>query len=76
MSAVGVECTFDKDGRVRVQRVQLKGAWIPVSQGRQWSEEDGRHVLVMFPGNKIEELILSAEDLVWRLASRRRWEAA
>lgn len=72
MAQVGVECTFESDGRIRVRRIELDGRWLPVAQGRQWSDDMGRHVLVMLPDEQIEELVLHTADLVWRLAPRRR----
>jgi hypothetical protein len=72
MIPVGVECTFDQNGRVNVRRVYVDERWEAVSQGRQWFTESGRHVLVMFSSDQIEELTLSADDLVWRLARARR----
>jgi hypothetical protein len=72
MSRIGVDCRFDPEGRVRVRRIQLDEAWQPAAQGRQWLDEEGRHVLVMLPGERVEELLLSASDLTWRLVPRRR----
>jgi hypothetical protein len=71
MEQVGVECTFEPDGRVRVRRIQLAGRWLPVAQGRQWVDDAGRHLLVMLPDEQIVELVLLAVDLTWRLAPRR-----
>lgn len=70
MSSVGVECSFASSGRVRVRRIALEGTWTPVAQGRQWLDEEGRHVLVMLPDEQIEELVLSTRDLTWRLLTR------
>ncbi len=75
MEPVGVECSFEPDGRVRVRRIQSGGQWLPVAQGRQWRDEAGRHVLIMLPDEQIEELILLAGELAWRLAPRRRSSA-
>ncbi len=72
MERIGVDCRFEADGRVRVRRVQLDGAWQTVAQGRQWQDESGRHALVMLEGERIEELLLSAGDLTWRLVTRPR----
>jgi len=72
MERIGVDCRFEADGRVRVRRIQMGGAWQTVAQGRQWQDESGRHVLVMLAGERIEELLLSAGDLTWRLVTRPR----
>ena len=42
-----------------------------VEQGRQWQDDDGRHVLIMRPGRQVEELLLSVETLRWELVPRR-----
>lgn len=70
MRSVGVDCSFDSSGRVRVRRIAFEGTWTPVAQGRQWLDEEGRHVLVMLPDEQIEELVLSARDLTWRVRTR------
>ena len=67
MQPIGVECVFGKEGDVQVRRVQINIAWIPVGQGRQWLDDDGRHVLIMLPNNQVRELILSPDALVWQL---------
>ena len=63
---VEVDCTFDETGRVRVRRVRLGRPWQPVEQGRQWSDADGRHVLVMLDKG-VRELVLRADTLAWEL---------
>lgn len=67
---VEVECTFAADGRVRVRRLRLDGQWHVVEQGRQWQDEDGRHVLIMRPGRPVEELLLGAASQRWELLPR------
>jgi hypothetical protein len=63
---IEVDCTFDTDGWVRVRRVRLGRPWQPVEQGRQWTDADGRHVLVMLPGGA-RQLVLRADTLAWEL---------
>ncbi len=65
---VGVECVFREDGAVRVRRVRLAGKWLPVQQGRQWSDENGRHTLIMFSDGRVRELLLQQQTLLWQLA--------
>jgi len=72
MERIGVECRFEAHGRVRVRRIQIGETWQTVAQGRQWQDESGRHILVMLPGERIEELLLSAGDLTWWLVTRPR----
>ena len=68
---VGVDCIFDQDGRVRVRRVRLDDQWLPVEQGRQWIDENGRHVLITVPGGDVQEILLSTRSLQWELVPRR-----
>jgi hypothetical protein len=71
MKAIGVDCTFTLDGQVRVRRVEIDGRWHPVGQGRQWLDNDGRHVLIMLPEQRVVEIVLNAENMVWELRGRR-----
>ena len=63
---VEVDCRFDEDGRVHVRRVRLGRPWQAVEQGRQWVDDDGRHVLVLLAGG-VRELVLRADTLTWEL---------
>ena len=63
---VEVDCRFDEDGRVHVRRVRLGRPWQAVEQGRQWIDDDGRHVLVML-ARGVRELVLRADTLTWEL---------
>lgn len=67
MESVGVDCRFGQDGLVQVKQVQVNGRWLPVGQGRQWRDENGRHVLIMLPGNEVRELVLQPGTLRWWL---------
>lgn len=71
MKEVSVECKFDEDGAVQVRKVQLNGRWLSAGQGRQWLDEDGRHVLLMLPGDEVHELILQAGTLRWVLVENK-----
>jgi hypothetical protein len=67
---ISVDCTIGRNGRVWIHRIRLDEDWLVVEQGRQWLDEDGRHVLVMRPGSQVEELLLSTETLRWELVPR------
>ncbi|WP_420642110.1 hypothetical protein [Candidatus Leptofilum sp.] len=67
MKQVGVECRFGEDGIVKVKKILLDGRWQSVGQGRQWVDENGRHVLIMLPGDEVKELILQPSTLSWVL---------
>lgn len=67
MKNVGVDCQFQADGRVTVQRIHLDNQWRTVEQGRQWVDHEGRHILVMLPGQPVQELVLGKEMMTWSL---------
>lgn len=69
---VEVDCRFEVDGRVRVRRVGLNGHWLPVEQGRQGEDADGRYVLVMVAGGPVRWLRLDRETLRWWLSATAR----
>ena len=71
MMNIAVDCTIGRKGRVWVRRIKLDDAWQVVEQGRQWQDEDGRHVLIMQPMASVEELLLSGATLRWELLPRR-----
>jgi hypothetical protein len=72
MKTIGVECLFAEDGSVRVRKVQLNGRWQSVGQGRQWQDENGRHVLIMLPDDTVREIVLQAGTLCWGLVEKGR----
>ena len=71
MKTVGVECRFAEDGLVQVRKVLWNGRWQSVGQGRQWLDENGRHILVMLPGEEVRELVLQPGMLQWRMVEIR-----
>ena len=63
-----VEARFDDDGAVHPRRVTWDQSWLDVSDvGRQWTDEAGRHVLVMVADRQTYELLLNRESLAWRV---------
>ncbi len=64
---VAVDCRFLADGAVQVRQVQIDGRWQSVGQGRQWLDEDGRHVLIMLPNDQIQQLTLRYDILAWEI---------
>jgi hypothetical protein len=55
---------------VRIRRVRLDDQWLPVEQGRQWFDENGRHILITVPGGDVQEILLSTRSLQWELVPR------
>ena len=69
--AISVDCSFDNEGHVRIRRIAVEDSWFVVEPGRQWLDEFGRHVLIMIPGGRVLEIVLSSETLTWTIASAR-----
>ena len=66
--ATAVEAYFESDGAIRPRRFTWDQGWLNVSDvGRQWVQDDGRHVLVMTAGQHTFELFLERESLTWRV---------
>lgn len=76
MEPVAVDCQFNEDGALRVRRIRRQDTWIAISQGRQWQDDQGRHVLIMFDDRNVRELILNAQSLTWKLAPARSSDRA
>lgn len=72
MTPVSVDGIFWADGSLRVRRIRLNGEWIPVGQGRQWTDDKGRHVLLMLHGEEVREMLLAPGALVWQIKAQAR----
>lgn len=68
---IGVECTFVPDGRCYIKRIQIDEQWQPVEQGRQWLDQQGRHVLVRILERPVQEIVLRPDTLTWELVNGR-----
>ena len=69
--ALHVDCSFDKEGTVHIRRIAIEDSWFVVEPGRQWLDEFGRHVLIIIPGGRVLEIVLSPETLIWTIISDR-----
>ena len=67
MKPISVDCIIAVDGRVSVRRIEIDGQWRAVEQGRQWVDEAGRHVLVILPGQPVQEILFRPEQMNWIL---------
>ena len=68
MKQIGVDCRFNLDGTIVVHRICLdNNKWIAVGQGRQWVDQNGRHVLIMFPNNQPRQIRLRPDTMTWEL---------
>jgi hypothetical protein len=69
---VSVVAAMDGEGQMNPQRVTWQARKYRItSVGRQWDEEDGRHILVETVDGTRFELLLRREDFVWRI--KRVW---
>jgi hypothetical protein len=66
---VGVDCIFNEEGKITVRRIAKDKQWIDISQGRQWVDGEGLHVLIMLTDDKAHELILEKSSMNWILKS-------
>lgn len=66
-----VDFQISETGIVQVKRIKQKGQWVRVGQGRQWRDQNGRHVLIMLPTDEVWEIILRPDSLIWEKAPRR-----
>lgn len=62
---IGVECQFTENGTVTIKKIKLGDQWVAVGQGRQWQDQQGRHVLVMLPNQTVLEVVQRPDTLVW-----------
>lgn len=72
MRAIGVDCIFTAAGTVRVRRIKNNGRWLTVEQGRQWQDEEGRHVLIMLDRTFVREIVLNTSELRWEMREASR----
>jgi hypothetical protein len=64
---IAVNCTFEPDGRIQLHRIKLADHWLNVQQGRQWTDEQGHHILVIIAGQEVQEILLSPTTLHWQI---------
>lgn len=69
---VGVTATLDTQGHTLLQSITWQEQeYTIVAVGRQWDEENGRHIMAEAADGTRFELQLSREDLIWYV--RRVW---
>jgi len=71
MATISVDCEFAGNGSVRVRRVKVGEMWQAVSQGRQWLDQNGRHILIMLEGNDVREIVLRSDTMTWEIKPER-----
>jgi hypothetical protein len=71
---ISVTCFIDAQGHTNLQNLTWRGKqYTIVAVGRQWDEDDGRHVMAEAADNTRFELQLRREDLIWRV--KKVWRA-
>jgi hypothetical protein len=71
---ISVTCSIDDQGHTNLQSLTWQGRqYTIVAVGRQWDEDDGRHVMAEAADNTRFELQLRREDLIWRV--KKVWRA-
>jgi hypothetical protein len=68
VDVIEVIARFAKDGKIYPQSISWQGIDFPVeSTGRRWQDQEGLHILVMVPGERVLELIYQADQGMWYL---------
>ena len=69
---IEITLTMDSQGQISMQNFIWQGQQYPVvAVGRQWDEDDGRHVMAEAADGGRFELQLRRQDLIWYV--RRVW---
>jgi hypothetical protein len=68
MEPIGITIRFNIDGQIEPLRLTWRGHDYPVtSTGRRWDDEQGKHILIMVPGDKVYEILFVPEEVRWYL---------
>ncbi len=71
MEPVNVTVKFTDKGNIILLRLDMPGQiWKVESTGREWEEEDGRHMLAMVEGKRVFHLLFSPEKMMWYIVPR------
>lgn len=71
MEPINVTAKFTDKGNIILLRLDMPGQILKVeSTGREWEEEDGRHMLAMVEGNRVYHLLFSPQNLMWYIVPR------
>ena len=68
MDPIEITVRIDPSGKVYPSRFSWRGKdYTVLSTGRQWTTDEGRHVLVMAAGNQVYELLFNTMQGIWYL---------
>jgi hypothetical protein len=71
MESVEVIAHFDLHGKIIPKSLTWQGQNYQIeSVGRQWSDEQGRHILVMISGGLVMELLFVLKEHRWYLGRK------
>jgi hypothetical protein len=72
LQRIDVLCGTDTDGHLTPLRFTYQQRTFEIEDiGRQWSDDEGTHMLVMTADQKVFELILARDGIQWYLNTRR-----
>jgi len=72
MEPIEVTARFSEDGTITVQHFAWNGVRYHLeSAGRQWTDDDGQHMLVMVAGGQIYELVFKGGEGRWYITKVR-----
>ena len=68
MDAIEVTARFDLQGDIHPISFTCQGKTYQItSTGRHWQDEQGKHILVMIPGERVVELVFDPTRGLWFL---------
>ena len=62
---IEVEARFDLQGQVTPISLVSEGRRVGLSCGRRWQDQQGLHILVMGPDDRVLELLFAPAELQW-----------
>jgi hypothetical protein len=72
MDPIEVTAHFSEEGIITVQHFAWNGSRYHVeSAGRQWTDDDEQHMLVMVAGGQIYELVYKSSEMRWYITKPR-----
>ncbi len=68
MEQIEVTVRFNSEGKITPLNFTWNGQeFVVESTGRQWTDDEGQHILVMLPGGRVYELLFTPSDRLWYL---------
>jgi len=68
MEPIEITVRFNIEGQIEPLKFTWKGHnYLVTSTGRRWEDEQGKHILIMAPGDKVYEILFVPVDARWYL---------